>query len=187
MLHLFRLPKLAIKAGRCHKFRAFWQGPFVVVKRLSDLNYKIVDKKGKEFVVHINRLKKSYDPTPWKFETARQPRQRTRKLETDTLDEDLEMPSRPITTVAEPETRIDGAQSAEDERPQLELSPQSLRNVGTPVEGRNRRRMPNYSAQDPDCEPPNSPRSRRELATTPIAPPVTRSHARLQLQENSPE
>ena len=32
--------------------------------KLSDLNYKIVDKKGKEFVVHINHLKKSYDQTP---------------------------------------------------------------------------------------------------------------------------
>jgi hypothetical protein len=151
------------------------------------LNYKIVDKKGKEFVVHINWLKKSYDPTPWKFETALQPRQSYRKLETDTLDEDLEMPSRPITTAAELETRIDGAQSAEDERSQLELSSQSPGNVGTPVEGRNRRRIPDYSAQDADYEPPNSPRSRRELATTPIAPPITRSRVRLQLQENPPE
>jgi hypothetical protein len=47
----------ARKAGRCHTFIAFWQGS-IVVKRLSDLNYKIVDKKGKEFVVHINRLNK---------------------------------------------------------------------------------------------------------------------------------
>jgi len=49
------------KQGRCHKFRCFWQGPFIVVQKFSDLNYKIVDKKGKEFVVHINRLNKSYD------------------------------------------------------------------------------------------------------------------------------
>ena len=54
----------ARKPGRCHKFRSFWQGSFIVVQKLSDLNYKIVDKKGKEFVVHINRLKKSYDQTP---------------------------------------------------------------------------------------------------------------------------
>ena len=44
--------------GRCHTFRSFWQGPFIVQK-LSDLNYKIVNKEGKEFVVQINRLKKS--------------------------------------------------------------------------------------------------------------------------------
>jgi len=60
-------------------------------------------------------------------------------------------------------------------------------NVETPDADRNRRRqMSDSSAQDPDYEPPNSPRSRRELATTPIAPPVTRSRARLQLQENPP-
>jgi hypothetical protein len=49
----------ARKPGRCHKFRSFWKGPFIVVQKLFDLNYKIVNKKGKEFVVHINRLKKS--------------------------------------------------------------------------------------------------------------------------------
>jgi len=46
----------ARKPGRCHKFRSFWQGPFMVAQKMSDLNYKIVDKKGREFVVHINRL-----------------------------------------------------------------------------------------------------------------------------------
>jgi hypothetical protein len=50
---------LAKKPGRCHKFRSFWQGPFLVVQKLSELNFKIVNKKGKEFVVYVNRLKKS--------------------------------------------------------------------------------------------------------------------------------
>jgi hypothetical protein len=54
----------ARKPGRCHMFRSFWQGPFIVVKKLSDMSYKIVDKKGKEFVVHISCLKKSKDQTP---------------------------------------------------------------------------------------------------------------------------
>ena len=34
------------------------------MQKSSDLNYKIVDKKGKEFVDHNNRLKKCYDQTP---------------------------------------------------------------------------------------------------------------------------
>jgi len=46
--------------------------------------------------------------------------------------------------------------------------------------------MPDSSAQDSGYEPPNSARSRRDLATTPIAPPVTRSRVRLQLQQNPP-
>jgi len=49
-----------------------------------------------------------------------------------------------------------------------------------------RRQMPDSLAQDPDYEPPNSPRSGRELRTTPIAPPVTKRRARLQLHEKPP-
>jgi hypothetical protein len=75
--------------GRCHKFRSFWQGPFVVVQKWSGLNYKIVDRKGKESVVHINRLKKSYDQTPWSFKNAGRPRQKTRQLDTETLNGDV--------------------------------------------------------------------------------------------------
>jgi len=74
-----------------------------------------------------------------------------------------------------------------EEQEHLDQDPQVPENVETPDADRDRRRqMPDSSVQDPDYEPPNSPRSRRELATTPIAPPVTRSRARLQLQENPP-
>jgi hypothetical protein len=45
----------ARKPGRDHKFRTFWQGPFIVLQKLSDLNYKIVENKGKGFVVYNNR------------------------------------------------------------------------------------------------------------------------------------
>ena len=71
------------------------------------------------------------------------------------------------------------------EQEQLDQDPQVPENVETTDADRNRRRqMPDSLAQDPDYEPPNSPRSRKELATTSIAPPVTRSRASLQLQEN---
>jgi hypothetical protein len=40
----------AKKPGKCQKFRSYWQGPCIIVQKLSDLNYKIMDKKGKEFV-----------------------------------------------------------------------------------------------------------------------------------------
>ena len=48
-------------------------------------------------MVHINRLKTSYNETPWSFESARrprQPRQKTRQLDTETLDEDVVIQSR---------------------------------------------------------------------------------------------
>ena len=77
------------------------------MKKLSDLNYKIVNRNGKEFVVHINRLKKSYDQTPWSLKNTRRPRQMTRQLDTEeTLDENAEIQSRPIATGFEREPRV---------------------------------------------------------------------------------
>ena len=104
----------ARKPDRCHKFRSFWKGPFIVVQKMSDLNYKIVDKKGKEFVVHINRLKKLYDQTPWNFESARhprQPRQKIRQLDTETLDGDMVIQSRPTITGYERGPQVDEMQA----------------------------------------------------------------------------
>jgi hypothetical protein len=69
-----------------------------------------MDKKGKEFVVHINRLKKSYDQIPWSFEDARRPRQKTR-LDTETLDGNVEIHSRPIATGYEREPQVVETQS----------------------------------------------------------------------------
>jgi transposase InsO family protein len=176
----------ARKPGRCHKFRPFWQGPFMVVQKLSDLNYKIVDKKGKEFVVHVNRLKKSYDQTPWSFENTRRPRQKPRRPDTEMLEEDMGIQSRPIAISDEREPRVVGTQASQEERQQLERDSPAPGYTETPDADRDRRRQPpDSSVQDPDYEPSSSPRSRRELATTPIAPPITRSRARLQLQEDS--
>jgi hypothetical protein len=45
----------------------------------------------KEFVVHINRLKRSYDQTPWIFEDACHPRQKTKQQVTETHDENVEI------------------------------------------------------------------------------------------------
>ena len=157
------------------------------MQKLSDLNYKIVNQKGKEFVVHINRLKKSYDETPWSFENTRRPRQKTKQPDTEeALEENEEIRSRPIVTGYEREPQVVETQALGEEQ-QLDQDTQMPENVETPdTDGNRRRHMPDSSAQDPDYEPPNSPRSRRELATTPIAPPLTRSRARLQLQENPP-
>ena len=135
-------------------------------------------------MVHINRLKK-YDQTPWSFENTRHPR-KTRLLDAETLDGDVVIQSRPIVTSEEREPQVVEAQALDEERLQLDQDSQVHDNIGTPVADGDRRQIPDSSLQDPDYKPSNSPRSRRELATTPIAPPVTRSRARLQLQENPP-
>ena len=137
-----------------------------------------MDKKGKELVVHINHLKKSYDQTPWSFENTRHPRQ-PRQLDTETPDGDVVIQLRPIIPVMNANCRFDETQALEEKQLQLDQDPQVHGNVETPDADNNRRRQtPDSSVQDPDYEPPNSPHSRRELATTPTAPPITRSHAR---------
>jgi hypothetical protein len=158
------------------------------VQKLSYLNYKIMDKKVKVFVVQSNRLKKSYDETPWSFENTCRPRWKTKQPDTEeTLDENVEIQSRPIATGYEHEPQVVEAQALGEEQQQIDQDTQMPENGETPdTDGNRRRHMPDSSAQDPDYEPPNSPLSRRELATTPIAPPLTRSRARLQLQENPP-
>jgi len=45
-----------MKPDRSRKFYRPWAGPFKVTRRLSELNYEIIDQKGKKQVVYINRL-----------------------------------------------------------------------------------------------------------------------------------
>ena len=90
--------------------------------------------------------------------------------------------SRPNVTSEEREPQVGEEHALEEERLQLDQDPQVHENIGTPVADGVRRQIPDSSLQDPDYKPSNSPRSRRELATTPIASPVTRSRNRLQLQ-----
>jgi len=120
----------ARKPGRCHKFRSFWQGPFIAVQKLPDLNYKVVNKNGKEFLVHVNLLKKSYDQTPWSFENARRPMQTTRQLDTEeTLDENAEIQSRSIATGYEREPWVIETQALVEEQEQLDQISKCLKTL----------------------------------------------------------
>jgi hypothetical protein len=83
-----------------------------------------VDKKGKEFLVYIKPLKKSYDQTPWSFENARRPRQKTRQLDTETFDGDVEIQLWPIATGYERELQVVETQALNEEQLQLEHDPQ---------------------------------------------------------------
>jgi len=164
----------ARKPGRCHKFRSFWQGPFIALQILSDFSYKIMDKKGKGFVVHINHLKKSYNEIPWSFENAHHLRQKTR-LNTETFDRNMVIQKRPIPTGDEREPQVVEMQALEEEQLQLDQVPQVPENAETPVADSNRRQkclIPLYRIQIMNPQILHVP---EELATTPIAPPITRS------------
>jgi hypothetical protein len=82
--------------------------------------------------------------------------------------------SQPIAAEGEPQT------GAAEEPRRVERSPRSPGDAETPD-------VTDSARRDPDYQPSRSPRSRRELDSTPIAPPVTRSRARLQLQGQQPE
>jgi hypothetical protein len=55
-----------LKHGLSKKFAKPWSGPWQITKKIPDLNYEIVDKKGKRQAVHVNRLKKAYNLELWK-------------------------------------------------------------------------------------------------------------------------
>jgi len=48
------------KPGLSRKFRKSWNCPYQINKKISDLNYEIVNKLNKTQVVHVNRLKQAH-------------------------------------------------------------------------------------------------------------------------------
>jgi hypothetical protein len=56
------LKEMAVGVGKSKKVRNRWRGPYLITKRLSDLNYQIQIKPGKHVTVNVNRLKRCYDP-----------------------------------------------------------------------------------------------------------------------------
>jgi len=92
------------------------------------------------------------------------PRKKMRLLDTETLDGDVVRQSRPIVTSEEREPQVVEEHALEEERLQLDQDSQVHENVETLVADGDRRQIPDSSVQDPDFEPSNSPRSRRELA-----------------------
>ena len=47
----------ATKPGTTKKFRKYWSGPYMVLRKMSELNYEIVSNDNKKQIVHVNRLK----------------------------------------------------------------------------------------------------------------------------------
>ena len=63
----------ALKPGLTRKFAKPWIGPCQITKKISELNFEIVDEKGRRQVVHINRLKKSFNPELWNPKSRQKP------------------------------------------------------------------------------------------------------------------
>jgi hypothetical protein len=101
------------------KFRKFWAGPYKITGRLSDLNYKIVDIKGKELVVHVNRLKKAFNQDIWRPKTGTDKARKMRTRAEEEEDEEV-IQSRPMVDneVTEPQVANDMVE-AEVSEPQV--------------------------------------------------------------------
>jgi len=70
---LVYLHNRALKPGLTRKFAKPWIGACQITKKISELNYEIVDLKGKRQVVHINRPKKSFNPELWNPKPRQKP------------------------------------------------------------------------------------------------------------------
>jgi hypothetical protein len=107
------------------------------------------------------------------------------KSDTQTFDGNVVIQSRPFATGDEREPQNVEPEAMQEDPLQSDQNSQILGNFETPfVYGNIRRQTPNSSVRDPDYKTSNSLHSRRKLEATPIAPPLTRNRARLQVQEN---
>ena len=78
------------KPGLTRKFRKPWKGPYQITKKISDLNYELVDQGNKKSVVHVNRLKKAYNQDHWNSRPKQKTVKKSPKQSHDYLQSDDE-------------------------------------------------------------------------------------------------
>jgi hypothetical protein len=157
-----------------------WQGPYRVVARLSKLNYRVENQQGKEFVVHLNRMKRAFKQGIWKAKSRERcyRKQRTRQQELEE-DEPAVLAPGPM-SIPVPQ---DGNQQPTPRTPNR--SPPHM--MDTPATEPHSSNVHGSQRTDPNYVPPTTPRSRRELGTTRSHPPLTRLQSRLQVLQETAE
>ena len=161
----------AMKPGRSWKFYRQWAGPFKVTKRISELNYEIIDQKDKKRVVHVNSLKTADNPKLWKPKAKQKPEKKLPKnlaVETNEAEES-EWKPRPLWLAYADCTVNNGERE----------TPPGQSPIHPPTN------MPTTDNRDPTYHPPATPRSRCELQSTRNEPPVTRLRARILSQTDT--
>jgi hypothetical protein len=87
-----------MKPGLSRKFHRAWSGPHKVTAKGTDLNYEIVDQKGRKQVIHSNRLK-PYNGDDWKPRIKRtsekNPREKPAR-ETPAAEDELQVSTYPL-------------------------------------------------------------------------------------------
>ena len=157
----------AQKTGLTRKFHKPWTGPFKIVKKISDLNYRIVDQRGKQQIVHVNRLKRAYNVEVWKpkFEhkTKKQWRRESRKPAKQDKEEEVKFYPFPLVMAD------DSLGTPEREPPWLQTPEIIQSEVDTSCS----------ELKDPSYHPSETPKSWREFQSTHTEPPITQSRARI--------
>jgi hypothetical protein len=178
---LVYLYKPSIRPGLSRKFQKPWSSVHKVTAKISNLNYKIIDRKGKERTVHVNWIKPAYNQELWKPKTERRPIKRLPQKQALLApqqmveEEETEIRLGPFPLLVEIQTIEVFKQRTPTNRPPDSPAPTSQAVDTTSPE----RHDTNYS-------PPRTPRSRRGMQPTRIEPPLTRSRTRAASQEHPP-
>ena len=151
------------------KFRPKCSGPYKIIKKISELDYEIAGPNDKRQIVHVNRLKAAHDPSVWKPKSKRQtPSKQSEKSRTMQEEEEGEEEVRigPFPLLSEVPLE---ARTQPNQTPCSPPTPQPA--VTSPSE-----------RQEPTYQPPEIPRTRREMQTNRIDPPLTRSRPKMTSQ-----
>jgi hypothetical protein len=158
----------AIKVGVSAKFRRPCVEPWRITEEIP---VELRDSRTAWEAVHVNRLKRAYDPVDWQGTPRGKPEKRIRPKRRQ-QEEEQEMPSPGPISIRAP--RVENS-------PQAPRSPvRNRKGLDTPTTGPSPREPPSDRRTDPTYAPSDTPRSRRELGTTRENPPLTRLRSRMQ-------
>ena len=165
-----------MKPGLTKKFRKFWSGTYKVIRKVSELNYEIISKDNRKQIVHVNRIKRCYNQSLWNPK---------RSQETSKSFPKREAKSRASSEGEGEEFRAGRfpLRIADNLAPENECTKPQSANLDTPDTGGRTIDTPSSSKDDPSYSPLETPRSRRELQSTRVEPPITRSRARNVLKD----
>jgi hypothetical protein len=170
----------AVKPRHSRKFHFPWSGPFQITAKLSDLNYELMGHQAKKFVVHVNRLKPCFGHA--KPEAKPTPRRRIKakprgKRVSKSTQEVANPPA--IATYYSLVVEKPRDSDAVDAPPAPETPPSPTSETPSV------RNSEREERSDPTYNPPDTPRSKRNLTMERKTPPVTRSQTRINPPVNS--
>jgi len=168
------------KPGQSCKFFSVWQGPYRVIVRLSKLNYRVENQQGKEFVVHLNRMKRAFKQGIWKAKSRERcyRKQRTRRQELEVEKPAVLAPGPMSIPVPQDGNRQPTPRTPNRSPPHM-MDTTATKPHSSNVHGSQR--------TDRNYVPPITPRSRREPETTRLHPPLTKLQSSLQALEETAE